>query len=53
MRVINAPVVWLDWRPGFVVAGWIIVLNIQGKTRPSGIRSLTVNLTWGKRTVQQ
>lgn len=53
MRVYHAPTVWLDWRPAWVVAGWIVSLIIQGKTRPDGIRSFVVNVTWAKRQVEQ
>jgi len=52
MRLYNAPAVWLDWRPACVVAGWIIALHMRGLTRPDGTRSLGVNVTWSRRTVQ-
>ena len=53
MRAVNVPVVWLDWRPGLVVGGWIISLIVQGKTRPDGIRSFVLNVTWARRQVEE
>jgi hypothetical protein len=53
MRVCNVPVVWLDWRPGWVVGGWIVSIIVQGKTRPDGIRSFVFNVTWSRRSVQR
>ena len=53
MRAVNVPVVWLDWRPAWTVAGWIVCVIVQGKTRPDGIRSFVFNVTWSRRVVQE
>ena len=53
MRAVNVPVVWLDWRPACIIGGWIVALHMRGVTRPDGTRSLGLNVTWSRRTVQQ
>jgi hypothetical protein len=45
MRVVNAPTIWLDWRPACVVGGWIVALYVRGVTRPDGTRSVGLNVT--------